>query len=88
MVTLVQPELVQDGGELDNTVSISCVHGDTKAYPTTVVQLATIQGRCQIRVGVVPTLPVPILLGRDCPVFPVVGLFAVVSDKALKTPER
>ncbi|XP_038841257.1 collectin-12-like, partial [Salvelinus namaycush] len=50
-------------------VSISCVHGDTKQYPTVWDNIVTPQGNCQMMVGAVPELPVPLLVGRDCPLF-------------------
>nr|XP_029500708.1 uncharacterized protein LOC115116365 [Oncorhynchus nerka] len=53
----------------DEEVTVSCVHGDTKRYPTVLVRITTPKGECQIRAGAVPNLPVSILLGRDCPLF-------------------
>lgn len=48
-------------------IPIVCVHGDTHEYPTTVVKLITTKGSFNVEVGVIKTLPVPILIGRDCP---------------------
>lgn len=35
-----------------------------KRYPTMPMQITTLRGACQLRVGAVPNVPVPIL-GRD-----------------------
>ncbi|XP_069371637.1 uncharacterized protein [Paralichthys olivaceus] len=50
-------------------VPVVCVHGDTHVYPTTVVKLTTTRGTFALEVGVIKTLPVPVLIGRDCPAF-------------------
>ncbi|XP_078533236.1 uncharacterized protein LOC144819118 [Lissotriton helveticus] len=51
----------------EETVLVSCVHGDVKEYPLAEV-LLEIDRDSQVRkVGVVPTLPETILLGTDLP---------------------
>lgn len=50
-------------------VPVVCVHGDTREYPTTMVKLITTKGSFNIEVGVLNTLPVPVLIGCDCPAF-------------------
>ena len=50
-------------------MTVSCVHSDTRRYPTTEVRLQTLRSQCQVRAGVVRGLPVPVLLGRDCALF-------------------
>ncbi|KAK0145573.1 hypothetical protein N1851_015527 [Merluccius polli] len=52
---------------------ISCVHEDTKEYPTTTLILITTQGQFEVRVGVLPNLPVQLLIGWDCPLFHKLG---------------
>ncbi|KAK9542078.1 hypothetical protein VZT92_002073 [Zoarces viviparus] len=68
VVSLVQPHLLEPSrpGEM---VPVSCVHGDTKEYPTAVIKLTTVKGSCQLKVGVVPSLPDPVLVGQDCPLY-------------------
>ena len=48
-------------------MSVSCVHGDTKRYPTVQANIVMPQGSFQMMVGAVPELPVPLLVGQDCP---------------------
>ena len=66
-ITLVRPELAETArrGEVD----VACIHGDTRRYPTTELHLYTPRGQCKVRAGVVENLPVPLLMGRDCPLF-------------------
>ena len=66
-ITLVRPELV--GEVWGEEITVACIHGDTRRYPPTVVQVITPRGCCQIRAGVVENLPVPMLMGQDCPLF-------------------
>ena len=66
-ITLVRPEFAREGG--GEAVSVSCVHGDTRQYPTATLTLQSPRGQCVVRAGVVEGLPVPVLLGRDCPLF-------------------
>ncbi|XP_034064089.1 uncharacterized protein LOC117541099 [Gymnodraco acuticeps] len=68
VVSLIQPHLL-DHLPSKETVAVSCVHGDTKLYPTCLVHLTTVKGSCELKVGVVPSLPVPVLVGRDCPLY-------------------
>ena len=51
------------------SVPVVCVHGDTRQYPTARVKLTTTRGSFDTEVGVIKTLPVPVLIGRDCPAF-------------------
>ena len=66
-ITLIRPEYAGRSGGV--AVMVSCVHGNTRRYPTTGVRLQTPRGQCQVRVGVVRGLLVPVLLGRDCALF-------------------
>ncbi|XP_063070441.1 uncharacterized protein LOC134461440 [Engraulis encrasicolus] len=69
-VTLVHKDLVDPSClSTDKVLPISCVHGDTKDYPTTELKLTTTRGTLNTRAGVVDSLPVPVLIGRDCPAF-------------------
>ena len=50
-------------------MAVTCIHGETKNYPTTLLHLQTTKGQYTGPVGVVPNLPVPVLIGRDSPLF-------------------
>ena len=67
VVTLVRPDLA--GGKAGNPMEVACVHGDTRVYQTCHVVVRTTQGVFTARAGIVPQLPVPLLIGRDCPIF-------------------
>lgn len=51
---------------------MSFVHGDTKRYPTAALTFITTKGKCGVNAGVVDTLPVNVLIGKDYPIFHVV----------------
>ncbi|KAF1388735.1 hypothetical protein PFLUV_G00065720 [Perca fluviatilis] len=68
MATLIRPEFAQSP-PLTDTVPITCIHGETKYYPTTLLHQQTAKGQSTGPVGIVPNLPVPVLIGRDCPMF-------------------
>ena len=67
MVSLVRPQFASApwGEELP----VSCIHGDTRKYPTSKIEVITPRGRFALQVGVVEQLPVPVLFGRDSPLF-------------------
>ncbi|XP_077962421.1 uncharacterized protein LOC144410313 isoform X1 [Gasterosteus aculeatus] len=67
VVTLIRPEWAE--GEEGPRIEVTCVHGDLKAYPTRWIQVCTPRGSFSIRAGLVPDLPVPMIIGRDCPIF-------------------
>ena len=66
-VTLLRPDLA--GGKAGDPMEVACVHGDIRTYPTCHVVVRTTHGVFTIRAGIVPHLPVPVLIGRDCPIF-------------------
>lgn len=68
VVTLVRPEFAQTP-LLENTLSVTCIHGEHRQYPTTNITLKTIKGTYSGTAGVVPGLPVAVLIGRDFPLF-------------------
>ena len=68
MVTLIRPDFARSPS-LRDTVAVTCIHGETKNYPTTLLHLQTTKGKYTGPVGVVPNLPVPVLIGRDSPLF-------------------
>lgn len=68
--TLVHKSLIKEIDLLQGeTQPVSCVHGDTRQYPTTTLKLVTTQGMCEVNAGVLDALPVAVLIGRDCPLF-------------------
>jgi hypothetical protein len=68
MGTLICPDFAQSPN-LTDTVAITCIHDETKDYPTTLLHLQTTKGQHTGPVGVVPKLLVPVLIGRDFPMF-------------------
>ena len=68
VVTLLRPDLA--GGRRGEPIEVACVHGDTRTYETCRVVVRTPRGVFTARAGIVPLLPVPLLIGRDCPIFP------------------
>lgn len=69
VVTLVATSLLAQGTERGREMSVSCVHGDTKRYPTVQANIVKPQGSCQMMVVAVLELQVPLLVGLDCPLF-------------------
>ncbi len=67
MVTLVRPEFA--GTLMGREISVSCIHGDTRNYPTAEISMVTPRGQFRVHAGVVRCLPVPVLVGRDCQAF-------------------
>ena len=67
VVTLLRPDLA--GGREGTPMEVACVHGHTRTYETCHVVVRTPHGVFTTRAGIVPHLPVPLLIGRDCPIF-------------------
>ena len=63
VVTLLRPDLA--GGMEGGPMEVVCINGDTRIYGTCHVVVRT----PYTRAGIVPQLPVPLLIGRDCPIF-------------------
>ncbi|CAL8326702.1 unnamed protein product [Boreogadus saida] len=80
VVTLLRPDLA--GGKAGEPMEVACVHGDTRTYPTCHVVVRTTHGVFTIRAGIVPHLPVLLLIGRDCPILRRLG------DPALESRGR
>lgn len=51
-------------------MEVGCVHGVVQAYPTVTIEVCTPKGAFKVEARVVPNLPVPLHVGRDCPIFP------------------
>lgn len=73
MVTLVWPEFAL--GQ----------KGDQKSYPTVQVEMVTSGGVCTFKAGVVNSLAVPVLVGRDCLVYE--RYWPLVNRKPLGRPK-
>ena len=67
VVTLLRPDLAI--GRLGEPNEVACIHGDTRTYAMCQVVVRTPRGAFTVRAGIVPNLPVPLLIGRDCPIF-------------------
>ena len=67
VVTLLRPDLAW--GRRGEPIKVACVHGDTRTYETCNAVVRTPRGMYTARAGIVPHLPVPLLIGRDCPIF-------------------
>ena len=67
VVTLVRPEYVSS--EQGNPITVTCIHGEARTYPTARLEIQSPRGHCWATVGVVEKLPVPVLIGRDCPLY-------------------
>lgn len=63
-VTLVHRDIIEpQEGVLGPSQPVSCVHGEVRDYPTTMLNLVTTQGQCELKAGVLPNLPVALLIG-------------------------
>lgn len=69
LVTLIHASLVDPGTLTGRYIGVLCIHGDTKEYPTALVQLKSTCGTVSHEVGVVETLMHSVILGRDFPLF-------------------
>nr|XP_061838109.1 protein NYNRIN-like [Nerophis lumbriciformis] len=66
-VTLVHADFA--GPLSKDTVPVTCVHGDVRQYPVSHIHIQTPRGDALVPAGVVPNLPVPLLIGSDCVLF-------------------
>ncbi|KAL6476008.1 hypothetical protein MHYP_G00145070 [Metynnis hypsauchen] len=68
-ITLLRPAefpWLKPSGE---TLPVSCVHGEVRRFPTALIRLEEGGRQWPLTVGLVPDLPVPLLVGRDFPGF-------------------
>ena len=86
VVTLLRPDLV--GGKEGGPMEVVCIHGDTRVYGTCHVVVRTPHGVFTARAGIVPQLPVPLLIGRDCPIFHRLWNLERGSRARRETPRR
>ncbi|MGH0136705.1 UNVERIFIED_CONTAM: hypothetical protein FKN15_062013 [Acipenser sinensis] len=69
-------------------VAISCIHGDTAAYPTVKVYLSVGPIKRHLVVGVAERLPHPVILGRDWPKFKELMQIMAVSATHVNVAEK
>lgn len=86
-VTLVRKDLVSPSCLTPGKIlPVSCVHGDTRDYPVTELTMTTTRGTILTVAGVVDSLPVPVLIGRDCPAF--YPLWRETQERLIRVPRR
>jgi len=66
-------EALLESGSSRTLIQEAVLEASSPEYPTTVVKLTTTKGTFQVEVGVIRNLPVPVLIGSDCPAFPIPG---------------
>ncbi|XP_073707405.1 uncharacterized protein gabrb3 isoform X2 [Garra rufa] len=76
-VSLARPGPLEPRPAPKSTMPITCVHGDTRQVPTSLLTFRRDGKAWTLEVGVVSDLPVPLLLGRDWP-----GLEAALAEAA------
>ncbi|XP_059923375.1 uncharacterized protein LOC132469424 [Gadus macrocephalus] len=64
VVTLVRPGLAD--GTSGRRIDVGCIHGQTESYNTRQITVQTPKGTFTVRAGLVPNLPMPLLIERDC----------------------
>ncbi|KAK6490927.1 hypothetical protein HHUSO_G5624 [Huso huso] len=68
--SLISSDLVGEHFSTDQAeVRIMCIHGDIKTYPATTVNLKIGSQEVKLKVGVLPRLPYPVIVGCDCTEF-------------------
>ncbi|KAL0199468.1 hypothetical protein M9458_008008, partial [Cirrhinus mrigala] len=85
-VSLVKAGIMPPWKDSKSRLPITCVHGDTRQVPVRRVTLKAGPGEWQLEVGILKELPVPVLLGRDCPGFD--QLLAAVTQPVSSTGGR
>ncbi len=84
--SLVQSHLLSPRMEYKTFLPITCVHGDTQQVPARRMTISAVTGTWPVEVGVVKDLPVPVLIGRDWPVFD--RLLAMTTQPASPRRDR
>ncbi|XP_075761935.1 uncharacterized protein LOC142819360 [Pelodiscus sinensis] len=67
--TRIREEEAPRGREGGPPVTVQCIHGEVRRYPTRWVQIGEGPSRTRCRVAVAPHLAYPVILGRDWPGF-------------------
>ena len=78
---LARPEYAP-GPHLPNKITVTCIHGETRQYPTARVEIQTTKGVFQGTIGLVPDLPMEVLIGHDAALFPTLWRSLAVRDGA------
>ncbi|XP_035287492.1 uncharacterized protein LOC118234816 [Anguilla anguilla] len=69
-VTLIQPRVLSSSHATSSgKLSLTCVHGDVHQVPAVGLDVQSDRGCWAVTAGLVPELPVPLLLGRNYPGF-------------------
>ncbi|KAL7882907.1 hypothetical protein SRHO_G00005650 [Serrasalmus rhombeus] len=68
-ITLLHPAHLPWLRPSGETLPVSCMHGEIRHYPTARIRLEENKRHWPLTVGLVPDLPVPLLVGRDFPGF-------------------
>ncbi|KAJ8410511.1 hypothetical protein AAFF_G00194150 [Aldrovandia affinis] len=66
-VTLVHPDFVQAQGIPARPLALTCVHGDTQPVSGVRIKMHNDQGVWTMSAGVLKSLRMPLLVGRNCP---------------------
>lgn len=86
-ITLVQPSAFPTQVIPCGITKVTCVHRDAREVATTRVQVGDHQGEWELLVREIPDLPVPLLIGKDCPRFSV-ELMAPCREDRHSRPAR
>lgn len=73
-VTLVRPTILARAQQDTRTLPGSCVHGDVQEFPAAEVRVSTFTGKWLLLTGLIPELPVSLLLWQDWPELPTATL--------------
>ncbi|XP_073726116.1 uncharacterized protein [Misgurnus anguillicaudatus] len=66
--TLVEADLVSESSmEHKCSVTVKCIHGEERSYPTTEVYLGVNEQTFKMKVGLASNLPYPVIIGHDYP---------------------
>lgn len=65
-ITLILPYMVLPNSSHTSTLLMTCGLRDIREVPTIVIRLGDGKKEWTILAGIIPELPVPLLVGRDC----------------------
>lgn len=69
-INLAHPSVLPGPVKACETVSVTCLHGDAWEVPATKVWVGSSRSKWPLLIGLVPKIPVPLLIGKDWPGFP------------------
>lgn len=73
-MTLARPTILAQAPQETRTLLVSCIHGDIQEVPTSEEWVSTSAFEWLLLIGLIPELPVLLLLGLDWPGFPTTSL--------------